>query len=83
MTRLSQYVDPYLYENGNRGNGRGLTVKSYLSYVLRGKARNWAIQYYNSLRRSLELLEASGQVVRGRSRCGGVAWYPRPECEEA
>jgi hypothetical protein len=72
--RLSQYTDAYLHENRVRGKDRGLTLKTYLSYVLRGRARSWAYHYYKSLERSLQYLETLGELVP----TPGIGWSLRP-----
>jgi hypothetical protein len=70
--RNSQYLSDYLSGNKARGEGNGLTIGSYLSYVLRGKAKQYSGSYVRALRNSCERVGA----IEGRSKLGGVAFYP-------
>lgn len=70
--RNSQYLSDYLTGNASRGHGKGLTVGSYITYVLRGKAKKYAGHYVRALRNSCERIGA----VEGTSARGGVAFYP-------
>lgn len=72
MPKLSQYTDDYLAGNSSRGRGKGLTIGSFLSYQLSGRAKRWADVYHRSLQRSMEL---TPDAVSGRSAKGGIAWY--------
>lgn len=71
--RESQYTDDYLRENARRGVGNGLTIGSYLAYTLQGKAREYASKYATALEASVIRRNA----IKGRSKLGGVAYYPR------
>lgn len=73
--RESQYVDDYLNENARRGTGQGLTIGSYLAYKLSGKAREYAGKYAAALLAAVLRRNA----IEGRSKNGGVAYYPRKE----
>lgn len=70
--RNSQYLWDYLSGNKARGEGQGLTVGSYLAYTLRGKAKQYSGHYARALENSCERVGA----VQGRSKLGGVAFYP-------
>lgn len=70
--RTSQYLSDYLSGNASRGPGKGITVGSYLTYVLRGKAKKYSGHYVRALRNSCE---RSG-AIKGPSVQGGVAYYP-------
>lgn len=69
--KLSQYTYQYLESNRRRGDGKGLTVGSFIAYNVRGKARNYAGRYTQALIRSLEKINAK----KGKSIYGGVAYY--------
>lgn len=71
--RESQYTDDYLRENARRGMGNGLTIGSYLASVLQGKAKKYAGQYVAAL----EMSVIRRNAIKGRSKQGGVAYYPR------
>jgi hypothetical protein len=71
--RGSQYTESYLSENQRRGGeGQGITPGTYLSSVLRGRAKSFKFKYQNALERDLE---SRPDVVRGRSKTGAVAYY--------
>lgn len=76
MARESQYVEGYLYQNWLRGWGYGLTPGSYLTYVLRGRAKQYTRGYLRALVRACEDRVARSEAVVGLSRMGGVAYYP-------
>jgi hypothetical protein len=61
--RESQYVEPYLSANARRGPLRGLTVNTYLAYVLGGRARRYAASYAVALRRALRWRVQAGEVI--------------------
>jgi len=69
---LSQYTNDYLSENKQRGEGKGITVSTYLSYNLRGEAKRWAGRYACGLVNSLQKVGAK----QGKSKCNGIAYYP-------
>jgi len=68
----SQYLSAYLSANKARGEGKGLTIGSFLAYVLRGEAKRYSGNYVRALRNSCERVGA----IEGRSKLGGVAFYP-------
>ena len=73
MSKGSQYTDSYLNENQRRGGvGQGITPGTYLSSVLRGRAKSFKFQYQNALQRDLE---SRSDVIRDRSKTGAVAYY--------
>jgi len=74
----SQYLKSYLAANKARGDGKGLTIGSFLAYVLRGNAKQYSGSYARALRNSCERVGA----VQGRSKLGGVAFYPAPSNQE-
>ena len=71
--RGSQYTEDYLLENQRRGGaGQGITPGTYLSSVLRGRAKSFKFQYQNALERDLE---SRPDVIRDRSKTGAIAYY--------
>lgn len=70
--RNSQYLTSYLLKNSIRGEGKGLTIGSYLNSVLRGKAKKYSGHYVTALRNSCERVGA----IKGVSKMGGIAYYP-------
>lgn len=72
MAKESQYTDDYLATNTARGMGNGLTVGTFLAYVLRGRAKEYKGRYETALINSLERRQG---VVKSKSARGGVAWY--------
>jgi hypothetical protein len=69
----SQYTNQYLAENQRRGGaGQGITPGTFLSSVLRGRAKSFKFQYQNALERDLE---SRPDVIRDRSKTGAVAYY--------
>jgi hypothetical protein len=71
--RGSQYTESYLNENQRRGGvGQGITPGTYLSSVLKGRAKSFKFQYQNVLERDLE---SRSDVIRDRSKTGAVAYY--------
>ena len=70
--RNSQYLSSYLANNKARGEGNGLTIGSFLAYQLKGKAKKYSGHYVVALRNSCERVGA----VAGRSKMGGIAFYP-------
>ncbi len=80
--RESQYAEDYLRGNAQRGDGRGLSLKSYLAYCLRGNAKSYMRGYYNALYNSMLNREFAGLARQGRSQGGSTAWYPvEPEVQ--
>ena len=77
MAANSQYLAAYLAENRSRGEGKGLTVGSYLHGRLKGRAKSYAGRYCIALANSCERAGA----VKGRSCRAGVAYYPKDENE--
>lgn len=73
----SQYLNDYLDSNRSRGNGNGLTVGSYLAYVLRGKAKEYSGHYKRALENSLRRAVSNGDCRIGSSRMGRTAYYPK------
>jgi hypothetical protein len=73
----SQYVEAYLRGNAQRGFGRGLTVSSFLSYNLSGSARKYSDKYATALFNALYRGQARGEVIKGKSAGGALAYYPR------
>lgn len=69
---LSQYVEPYLRGNAERGWNKGITPGTYLAYVLQGKAKRYSGNYLRALKNGLEKVGA----FEGRSVQGREAWYP-------
>lgn len=72
----SQYLSDYLASNRSRGSGNGLTIGSYLTYVLRGKAKQYSAHYHRALENSLRRAMADGTCRIGASRMGQTAYYP-------
>lgn len=73
MSKGSQYTDSYLNENQRRGGtGKGITPGTYLSSVLKGRAKTFKFRYQNALERDLE---SRPDVVRDRSKTGAIAYY--------
>ena len=71
--RGSQYTEDYLNENQRRGGvGQGITPGTYLSSVLKGRAKSFKFQYQNALERDLE---SRPDVIRDRSKTGAIAYY--------
>lgn len=69
----SQYTNQYLAENQRRGGaGQGITPGTFLSSVLKGRAKTWRHKYLNALERDLE---TRPDVIRDRSKTGAVAYY--------
>ena len=77
MPKGSMYTERYLRENGTRGEGKGLTPGSYLSYVLHGTAKTYAGRYARALLRDLNERVRTGEARRGDSMCKGLAYYPQ------
>lgn len=59
------------------GLGKGITPGSFLTYVLRGKAKQWAGSYRTSLCRSLQTAVSNGLAIVGPSHGGKEAFYPK------
>jgi len=72
----SQYLNDYLDSNRSRGDGKGLTVGSYLAYVLRGAAKKYSGNYKRALENSLDRAIDAGTCRIGASRLGRTAYYP-------
>ena len=76
--RESQFTDEYIKENIQRGLGKGITIGSFLSYRLKGRAKQFSDVYARSLERAL--------LRRGcfsyKSAGGSTAYYLRKEGEE-
>lgn len=73
MSKGSQYTDDYLAENQRRGGvGQGITPGTFLSSVLKGRAKSFKFQYQNALERDLE---SRPDVIRDRSITGAIAYY--------
>jgi hypothetical protein len=72
----SQYTDSYLAETAN---GHLITPGTYLTYQLRGRAKQWAGRYHSALVRSLERVGAVPVPSVGRStayvRPGQAPWW--------
>jgi len=73
--RNSQYLNDYLDSNKSRGTGKGLTVGSYITYVLRGSAKKYSGKYCRALENSLDREVAAGRVRIGTSAQGRTAYY--------
>lgn len=69
----SQYTEVYLRGNARRGKGKGITIGTFLSYTLRGKAKGWISRYAHALERSV----INRDAIKGRSKCGSIAYYPK------
>ncbi len=69
----SQYLESYLAGNAERGQGKGLTIGSYLAYTLRGSAKSYSGKYA----RALEASCARVGAILGNSFGGRDAWYPK------
>jgi len=69
--RNSQYLDDYLECNDERGEGKGLTIGSYLAGRLRGRAK----QYAGGYRRALEASCNRVGARLGDSYAGRDAYY--------
>ena len=74
--RNSQYLEKYLAQNATLGSGRGLTIGTYLSYNLHGRAKLWSSGYYRALKRSCEKACEQDRAIAGKSARGSVAYYP-------
>ncbi len=74
----SRYLDPYLRDSAERvaRGDRPLTPATFLSYQLRGWARNHEYLYRRPLLRALEEEVRLGRVVMVRSAHGGVGYAP-------
>ena len=70
--KLSQYVEPYLKSNAERGWDKGITPGTFLAYTLRGTAKRYSGNYLRALVRGLEMTGA----WEGKSVHGKVAYYP-------
>ena len=70
--RNSQYLNDYLECNGTRGEGKGLTIGSYLAGALRGKAKKYSSGYKRALEASCNRVGAR----LGNSYAGRDAYYP-------
>jgi hypothetical protein len=70
--RNSQYLEDYLECNDERGEGKGLTIGSYLAGVLRGKAKQYSSGYHRALEASCKRVGAR----LGDSYAGRDAYYP-------
>jgi hypothetical protein len=70
--RLSQYVEPYLKSNAERGWDKGITPGTFLAYTLRGTAKRYSGNYLRALVRGLERVGAT----EGKSVQGKIAYYP-------
>jgi hypothetical protein len=68
----SQYLNNYLSGNASRGESNGLTIGSFLAYVLRGKAKKYSGHYVRALQNSCVRVGAK----QGSSVRGGIAYYP-------
>jgi len=73
--RESMYVDEYLEDNNRLGLGRGRTVGTFLSYVLRGTAREYSGKYQRALENALERRVRDGRAFVGASAMGRTAYY--------
>lgn len=71
--RNSQYLESYLAENKERGEGKGLTIGSYLTYNLQGSARKYASKYATAL----EAACVRTGAILGDSFGGRDAYYPQ------
>lgn len=73
----SQYIEAYLLYNEARitGGKMPVTPASFLSTVLRGKARTMhAKQYRRGLENTLRRRQRKGAVMAGKSARGKAAW---------
>jgi hypothetical protein len=70
--KLSQYVEPYLASNAERGWDKGITPGTFLAYTLRGTAKRYSGNYLKALIRGLERVGA----MEGKSVQGKIAYYP-------
>lgn len=71
--RESQYVDAYL-----DGGGR-LTISTFLTYTLHGKASDYVRSYQIALLNSMKRRLATGEVEECRSAHGRVAYRRRTQ----
>ena len=69
----SQYLESYLQGNAERGQGKGLTIGSFLAYTLRGSAKGYSGKYA----RALEASCARVGAILGDSFAGRDAYYPK------
>ena len=69
----SQYLESYLAGNAERGEGKGLTIGSYLAYTLRGVAKQYSGKYARALEASCKRVGA----ILGDSFAGRDAYYPK------
>jgi hypothetical protein len=74
--RNSQYLKHYLDSNASRGDGKGLTIQSYLQYRLGGKAKKYSLGYVIALQNSVDREVYAGRAEVGKSFGGRLAYYP-------
>ena len=70
--RNSQYLEQYLEGNDERGEGKGITIGSFIGRVLKGKAKKYSYGYVTALEASCKRVGAR----LGKSVKGSVAYYP-------
>ena len=75
QNRYSQYVVKYLNDNEERGEGKGLTIGSFLAYNLRGLAKEYSLKYATALRNALSAYMYAGFAEEGYSKLGRDAYY--------
>lgn len=84
MRRESKHVDGYLTRNRQAGEGKGVTVATYLSQTLSHSQKCWGIKPYKlALFSSLENLVELGLATRGLSATGVLAYYPTAQWQPA
>lgn len=71
----SQYLNDYLSSNTSRGDGKGLTIQSYLQYQLGGKAKKYSLGYVIALQNSVDREVSEGRAEVGKSFGGRIAYY--------
>ncbi|GIV51851.1 MAG: hypothetical protein KatS3mg038_3316 [Candidatus Kapaibacterium sp.] len=69
------YVSAYLTENQKHPE-KPWTVGTFLARRLKGRAKNYKMNYEKRVIARLAAIEELGQVRRVRSAGGGIAWLP-------
>jgi hypothetical protein len=76
-SNVSRFAEPYLELNGRLGEGKGLTLSSYLGTQLSfSTIASYGKQYKLALQRAMDDYVNTGLARQGRSSRGGVAYYP-------
>jgi hypothetical protein len=70
--RESQYIDDYLDTAAEPGTR--WTPHTFLSYTLRGQAKNWSSGYHRALMRAIERRVSAGTVIAVTSKGRSTAY---------